>query len=130
MGAFVIDAPAGVALRSFLIQSIGIGLVAFLLTSGLSTFAYFFQARRSEAAFQARRSEAAESANQAKSSFLANMSHELRTPLNAIIGYSEMLLEDARDEEAEERASDLQKVRGSGRHLLGLINDILDISKI
>jgi len=74
--------------------------------------------------------EAAEAASQAKSAFLANMSHELRTPLNAIIGYSEMMLEDAQDEGAEERTSDLQKVRGSGRHLLGLINDILDISKI
>lgn len=74
--------------------------------------------------------EAAETASQAKSAFLANMSHELRTPLNAIIGYSEMMLEDAQEEGAEERTSDLQKVRGSGRHLLGLINDILDISKI
>ena len=74
--------------------------------------------------------EAADCANLAKSAFLANMSHELRTPLNAIIGYSEMMLEDAQDEGAEERTSDLQKVRGSGRHLLGLINDILDISKI
>ena len=74
--------------------------------------------------------EAAEAASQAKSAFLANMSHELRTPLNAIIGYSEMMLEDAQEEGAEERTSDLQKVRGSGRHLLGLINDILDISKI
>ena len=72
----------------------------------------------------------AENASRAKSAFLANMSHELRTPLNAIIGYSEMMLEDAQDEGAEERISDLQKVRGSGRHLLGLINDVLDISKI
>ncbi|NNE84523.1 MAG: response regulator [Alphaproteobacteria bacterium] len=74
--------------------------------------------------------ERAETASQAKSAFLANMSHELRTPLNAIIGYSEMMLEDAEDEGAEERASDLLKVQRSGRHLLGLINDILDISKI
>ena len=74
--------------------------------------------------------EPAETASQAKSAFLANMSHELRTPLNAIIGYSEMMLEDAEDEGAQERASDLQKVQRSGRHLLGLINDILDISKI
>ncbi|NNE84197.1 MAG: GAF domain-containing protein [Alphaproteobacteria bacterium] len=72
----------------------------------------------------------AENANNAKSQFLANMSHELRTPLNAIIGYSEIMLEDAEAEKAEERISDLQKVRSSGRHLLGLINDILDISKI
>jgi signal transduction histidine kinase/CheY-like chemotaxis protein len=74
--------------------------------------------------------ESAETASQAKSAFLANMSHELRTPLNAIIGYSEMMLEDAEDEGARERISDLQKIKRSGRHLLGLINDILDISKI
>ncbi len=76
--------------------------------------------------------EESEKANQAKSAFLANMSHELRTPLNAIIGYSEMLLEDAEDEGegAKERIDDLRKVRRSGRHLLELINDILDISKI
>ena len=72
----------------------------------------------------------AETANRAKSEFLANMSHELRTPLNAIIGYSEMMLEDAEDEGAAERIDDLRKVHRSGRHLLGLINDILDISKI
>ncbi len=72
----------------------------------------------------------AEEATKAKSEFLANMSHELRTPLNAIIGYSEMMLEDAEEEGAEERVSDLRKVHRSGRHLLGLINDILDISKI
>ena len=72
----------------------------------------------------------AEQASRAKSAFLANMSHELRTPLNAIIGYSEMMLEDAEDEGAKERVDDLRKVRRSGRQLLGLINDVLDISKI
>ena len=72
----------------------------------------------------------AEEANRAKSAFLANMSHELRTPLNAIIGYSEMLQEDARDLGEEDFVSDLQKIHGAGKHLLGLINDVLDISKI
>ena len=71
----------------------------------------------------------AEAANEAKSTFLANMSHELRTPLNAIIGYSEMLIEDAEDEN-EDFIPDLDKINSSGKHLLGLINDILDLSKV
>ncbi len=74
--------------------------------------------------------EAAETASQSKSQFLANMSHELRTPLNAIIGYSEMLQEDAADLGVTEILPDLDKIRGAGKHLLDLINDILDISKI
>ena len=73
--------------------------------------------------------KAAEAANEAKSTFLANMSHELRTPLNAIIGYSEMLIEDAEDEN-EDFIPDLDKINSSGKHLLGLINDILDLSKV
>jgi signal transduction histidine kinase/DNA-binding response OmpR family regulator len=74
--------------------------------------------------------EEARSANEAKSRFLANMSHELRTPMNAIIGYSEMLLEDAEDDGDEATAADLKKIRGAGKHLLALINDVLDLSKI
>jgi signal transduction histidine kinase/CheY-like chemotaxis protein len=69
-------------------------------------------------------------ATEAKSQFLANMSHELRTPLNAIIGYSEMLQEEAEDAGNEQFISDLEKIHGAGKHLLALINDILDISKI
>ena len=72
----------------------------------------------------------AETANSAKSQFLANMSHELRTPLNAIIGYSEMLHEEAEDAGQDELVEDLNKIQGAGRHLLSLINDILDLSKI
>ncbi|MEG5171976.1 PAS domain-containing protein [Microcoleus sp. B3-D7] len=74
--------------------------------------------------------EAAELANRAKSAFLANMSHELRTPLNAIIGYSDMLVEDAEELGNLELVSDLDKIRTAGKHLLRLIEDILDISKI
>jgi PAS domain S-box-containing protein len=74
--------------------------------------------------------EASEIANKAKSQFLANMSHELRTPLNAIIGYSEMLEDQVTDLELADLAPDLDKIRTAGKHLLALINDILDLSKI
>ena len=74
--------------------------------------------------------DAADSANRSKSMFLANMSHELRTPLNAIIGYSELLAEEAEDSGNEAIIPDLQKIRGAGNHLLGLINSVLDLSKI
>jgi signal transduction histidine kinase/ActR/RegA family two-component response regulator len=73
---------------------------------------------------------AAEEANRAKSTFLANMSHELRTPLNAIIGYSEMLEEETRDTGKVENVQDLKKIQSAGKHLLSLINDVLDLSKI
>lgn len=73
---------------------------------------------------------AAEAANRAKSAFLANMSHELRTPLNAIIGYSEILLEDVKDMGYGEAVADLDRIQNAGRHLLALISDILDLSKI
>jgi len=74
--------------------------------------------------------DAALEATRLKSEFLANMSHELRTPLNAIIGYSEILAEDAEDAGREEELADLNKIRASGKHLLALINDVLDLSKI
>ena len=78
----------------------------------------------------ARARDDALAASKAKSQFLANMSHELRTPLNAIIGYSEMLREEASEQGNNLLASDLKKINGAGHHLLGLINDILDLSKI
>ena len=74
--------------------------------------------------------ETAEAANRTKSLFLANMSHELRTPLNAILGYSEILQEEAADQGIPEFLPDLQKIHRAGKHLLSLINDILDLSKI
>ena len=74
--------------------------------------------------------EAAEEANRAKSQFLANMSHELRTPLSAVIGYSEMLAEELEDLGQPGLMTDLAKIESNARHLLSLINDVLDISKI
>jgi len=74
--------------------------------------------------------ESAEAANRTKSTFLANMSHELRTPLNAIIGYSEMLQEEAADRGLDDIIPDLRKINAAGKHLLSVINDVLDLSKI
>ena len=74
--------------------------------------------------------DTAEEASRAKSAFLANMSHELRTPLNAIIGYSELLEEEMRDSGADENVRDLRRIQTAGKHLLSLINDVLDLSKI
>ncbi len=78
----------------------------------------------------ARARDEALQASRTKSAFLANMSHELRTPLNAIIGYSEMLEEDAVNSGQVEDVEDIRKISNAGHHLLGLINDILDLSKI
>lgn len=72
----------------------------------------------------------AEDANQTKSQFVANMSHELRTPLNAIIGYSEILIEESAEDGNPQYAPDLARILNSGKHLLALVNDILDISRI
>jgi signal transduction histidine kinase len=73
---------------------------------------------------------AAEESSRVKSQFMANMSHELRTPLNAVIGYSEMLLEDAKSEGRKENVADLRRINSAGRHLLEMINDVLDVSAI
>jgi signal transduction histidine kinase len=71
-----------------------------------------------------------EEASQHKSQFLANMSHELRTPLNAILGYTELMADGAYGEPSEKMLGILQRLEANGRHLLGLINDVLDLSKI
>src|ERR1035437_950893 len=95
----------------------------------VATYADITELKQREAELAAAR-DAADEANRTKSSFLANMSHELRTPLNAIIGYSEILQEEAADKGDSEPIGDLQKIETAGRHLLGLINNILDLSKI
>ncbi len=77
-----------------------------------------------------RAKEAAEEASRSKSQFLANMSHELRTPLNAIIGYSELMREEAEDLALPSFIRDLTKIESAGKHLLALINGVLDIAKI
>ena len=74
--------------------------------------------------------ETAERVSRAKSIFLARMSHELRTPLNAVIGYSEILLEDVPDKGDPQRRSDLQRINDAGKHLLSLVTEVLDITKI
>ena len=85
---------------------------------------------RKRAEIALRHAKEAEEASQAKSRFLASMSHELRTPLNAIIGYSEMLYEEAEVGGLDTFLPDLVKIKEAGSHLLSLINDILDLSKI
>ena len=95
----------------------------------VAIYADITELKQHEAELAAAR-DAADEANRTKSSFLANMSHELRTPLNAIIGYSEILQEDAVDKGDKDSVDDLQKIESAGRHLLGLINNILDLSKI
>ncbi len=85
--------------------------------------------KRAEAELEAAR-DTAEAANRAKSQFIANMSHELRTPLSAVIGYSEMLEEEVEELGQVQLLDDLRKINANARHLLSLISDVLDISKI
>ena len=109
------------------------GIIALQLLAAISVvfLTWFYSRRLSKALAQGEEARLqAEDANRAKSAFLANMSHELRTPMNAIIGYSEILTEDCEDMEPDEIRDDLNKILSSAKHLLGLINSVLDLSKV
>ncbi len=99
------------------------------LSTVADAIALGIERKRSQAEMERAKLDA-EEASRTKSLFLANMSHELRTPLNAILGYSEMLEEEAQDLELDNFTSDLSRINSAGKHLLALINDILDLSKI
>jgi signal transduction histidine kinase/CheY-like chemotaxis protein len=105
-------------------------ILIFILFFVYRMFRTYMRASQLHEQEMAQAKEAAEAANQAKSAFLANMSHELRTPMNAILGYSEMLMEEAEDLGQEDFIPDLKKINQAGNHLLSLINDVLDLSKI
>jgi signal transduction histidine kinase len=110
------------------------GIQSFAQARGLIAVRRLAEEQREEIARQGAQlehaKEAAEQASRAKSVFLANMSHELRTPLNAVIGYSEMIEEEAVDGGHQQYVADLRKIRAAGRHLLSLINNVLDLSKV
>ncbi|MGE3248882.1 MAG: ATP-binding protein [Hyphomonadaceae bacterium] len=110
--------------------------VSYLLRSGANTVAMIKRLKDAHAESEVRREEAetrrkeAEAADRAKSEFLANMSHELRTPLNAVIGYAEILQEDLDATGDARMAGDALRIQTQGRHLLGLIDNVLDLSNI
>ena len=112
-------------------MSLGIFAIQFLVAIAVILLTWIFSQRLAKALAAGNQARLqSEEANKAKSAFLANMSHELRTPMNAIIGYSEILIEECEEMESEEIEQDLEKILSSAKHLLGLINDVLDLSKV
>ena len=112
---------------------LSLGILALQLMAAISVvfLTWFYSRRLSKSLAEVDEARLqAEEANHAKSAFLANMSHELRTPMNAIIGYSEILTEDCEEMEPDEIRQDLNKILSSAKHLLGLINSVLDLSKV
>lgn len=126
--------PTAVSIFGLLFCTSVFAWQSFMQSRSLVGKRHELRARNAEVEYQSKAlrlaRDHAEKANQSKSMFLANMSHELRTPLNAIIGYSELLAEDAEDRGDADLIADLHKIRTAGKHLLGLINDVLDLSKI
>ena len=121
------EAVANFSDESLLLFGLLLTIAILLISFGLAYF--LFKQKLAEAEIKAEKTRADE-ANQAKGAFLANMSHELRTPMNAILGYSEMLIEDAEGLEQDNFAADLKKINQAGNHLLSLINDVLDLSRV
>ncbi|MDC0260517.1 Cache 3/Cache 2 fusion domain-containing protein [Synechococcus sp. AH-551-N17] len=112
-------------------MSLGIFAIQFLVAIAVILLTWIFSQRLAKALAAGNQARLqSEEANKAKSAFLANMSHELRTPMNAIIGYSEILIEECEEMEPGEIEQDLEKILSSAKHLLGLINDVLDLSKV
>jgi PAS domain S-box-containing protein len=117
------------AWRNMLVRGVPVHDESGAIREWVGTHTDITEQRQAEADLMAAK-EMAEDANRAKSQFLANMSHELRTPLSAVIGYSEMLEEEIEDMGATALLADVGKIRSNARHLLSLINDVLDLSKI
>jgi signal transduction histidine kinase len=129
-----LTALAGIGLMSILCAAVYVSMMALSyahIVANQSELEREVQDHRATALKLREAMAEAEAAHDAKSGFLAKMSHELRTPLNAVIGYSEMLLEGLASKRGrEQQVADLRKINGAGKHLLSLVTDVLDLSKI